>query len=87
MRAIFRVRQLTVRPVDQDAQLPGVDEEGLPAPVAERLAAARRPARLVAGQEPEARRDRGAVKELCRERHHAVDDVRLDKVLADVPFA
>ena len=39
---------------------------------------------LVAGKEPEADRNLRGVEELARQRHHAVDQVRLDDRLADL---
>ena len=75
------VGQLAMGPVDQRAQLAGVDEQRLAPPVAEPAVA------LVAGEEPETDRDLGRVEELARQGDHAVDEVRLDDVLADLALA
>ena len=68
--------------VDQRAELAGVDEQRLAAPVAER-----RPFFLFAGEEPQADRDLRRVEELARQRHHAVHEVGLDDGLADLALA
>ena len=63
------------------AQLAGVYEEDLFAAVAEA------PVPLVACEEPEADRNLGGVEELTRKRDHAVHEVGLDDVLADLALA
>ena len=75
------VGQLAVHAVDHRAQLAGVDEERLAAPVAEAAVL------LVAREEPEADRDLRRVEELARQRHHAVHQVGLDDGLADLALA
>jgi len=75
------IGELAVHPVDELAHLPGVDEEGLPAPVPEP------PVLPVPGDEPEAGRDLGGVEELPRERNHAVHEVGLDDPAPDIPLA
>ncbi len=75
------VGQLAVHAVDHRAELAGVDEERLAAPVAEAAVL------LVAGEEPEADRDLRRVEELARQRHHAVHQVGLDDGLADLALA
>ena len=75
------VGQFAVDAVDQRAQLAGVDEQRLAAPVAEPAVL------LVAGEEPEADRNLRRVEELARQRDHAVDQVGLDDRLADVALA
>ena len=63
------------------AQLACVDEERLAAPVAEAAIP------LVACEEPQAHRNLRRVKELARQRHHAVHQVNLDDGLADLMLA
>ncbi len=70
-----------MRSIDQVPHLSGVHEEGLAAAVAE-LAIA-----LVARQKPETRRNLGSVEELTRQGDHAVHEVGLDDVLADLSLA
>ena len=75
------VGQLAVDAVDERAELAGVDEQGLAGPLAEFSVL------LVAGDEPQADGDLRAVEQLAGERDHAVDEVGLDDVLADLAFA
>ena len=75
------VGQLAVGAVDHAAELAGVDEEHLAAAVAE-LAVL-----LVAREEPEAGGDLRRVEELARQRDHAVHEIGLDDVLADLALA
>jgi hypothetical protein len=75
------VRQFPVHPVHHPAHAAGVDEEHLAAAVAEASIL------LVAREEPQARGDLGGVKELVRQGHHAVHQVGLDQVLADLALA
>jgi hypothetical protein len=63
------------------AQLAGVDEEHFVAAIAEAVVP------LVAGEEPEADGDLSRVNELARKRDHAVYEVGLNDVLADLTFA
>src|SRR5690606_20217704 len=60
----------------------GIDEQHLPAPVAQAVANV-----LVAGQEPQAGRDLGGIEELARQGHHAVHHVGFQHGPADVTFA
>ena len=46
-----------------------------------------RAAVTIAGEEPEAGGDLGRVEQLPRQRHHAVDQIGLDQVLADFSLA
>ena len=73
--------QFAVGAVDHAAELARVDEQQLPAPVAQRAVAAG------AGQEPQAGRDLRRVEQLPRQRHHAVDQVGLEQVPANGAFA
>src|SRR3990172_4160069 len=57
------IKQLAVHAVGHGAELARVDEERLAAPVAEAAVP------LVAGEEPEAHRNRRRVEELARQRH------------------
>src|SRR5690606_32775311 len=75
------VGQLAVGAVHHAAKLAGVDEEDLAAAVAELAVLA------VARQKPQARRDLRRVEELAGQRHHAVHEVGLDEVPADLAFA
>src|SRR5665648_301776 len=79
------VAQLLVRAVDERAHLAGVDEQRLAAAVAAG-AAAPRPVALVARQEPQAHGDLRGVEELPGQGDHAVDEVCLHELLADLPF-
>ena len=74
-------REVPVHPVDELAHLPGVDEEGLPAPVPEP------PVLLVPGDKPEAGRDLRGIEELPGQSNHAVNEVRLDDPAPDLPLA
>ena len=75
------VGQLAVGAVHHAAELAGVDEEHLAAAVAELAVLP------VAREEPEAGRDLRRVEELARQRDHAVHEVGLDQVLADLALA
>jgi len=83
VRDIFR-RQFFLRARDHRADLAGIDEEGFAAAVA---VAALFIGFFVFGEEPEADGDLGGVEELAREGDHAVDEVVLDHLLADLTFA
>ena len=56
------LQQLPVHPIDQAAELAGIDEQRLPAPIAETPLAV---GSFALRQEPEAHRDLGAVEELA----------------------
>src|SRR5437762_2979745 len=75
------VREFTVGAVHHAAELAGVYEEYVAAAVAEAAVL------LVARQEPQACRDLRRVEELARQRDHAVYQVGLNEVLADLAFA
>ena len=77
------VGQLAMDSVDQRAQLAGVDEQRFAATVADRLCQSV----LVPRQKPQADRNLRAVKQLARHRHHAIDQIGLDDLAADVAFA
>ena len=74
-------RKLAMGPVDHAAELASVDEQHLTATVPERTAV------TIAGEEPEAGGDLRRVEQLPRQRHHAVDQIGLDQVLADFSLA
>ena len=76
--------EFLLRPADHGADLAGIDEEGLAFAVA---VAAFAVGFFVFGQEPEADGDRGGVEELAGQGDHAVDEVVLDELLADLAFA
>ena len=67
--------------VHHRAELAGVDEKRFTPPVPESSVL------LVTREEPQAHRDLGGVEELTRQRDHAVDEIRVDDVLADLLFA
>ena len=69
---------------DHGADLAGIDEEGLAFAIA---VAAFTVGLFVFGQEPEADGDLGGVEELAGQGDHAVDEVVLDHLLADLAFA
>ncbi len=77
----FVISQFAVGAVDKDAELSGVDEEGLAVAFSE-LAVC-----LATSQKPEADGDLCGVEELARESDHAVDEVFFDEAFADLPFA
>src|SRR5665647_1973520 len=79
------VAEFLVRAVDERAHLAGVDEQRLAAAVAAGAAAARSVA-LVARQEPQAYGDLRRVEELAGQGDHAVDEVCLHELLADLPL-
>lgn len=74
--------ELSPRPIHQMAELPGIDEQYLAAPITPAASGA-----LVAGEKPEARRNLGGLEQLPRERDHAIDHVVLDHGLADRALA
>src|SRR5215472_15621426 len=86
------VGELAVGAVDHAAELAGVDEQHLAAAVTETSTRTqalpqgrgRRLSGLVARQEPQAVGDLRGVEELARQRHHAIYQVRLDDVPADL---
>lgn len=69
--------QFAMDAIDHGAQLPGIDEERLAAPVAEA------PILFFTGDKPEANGDLCGVEELAGQCNHAVNQVGLDDVLAD----
>ena len=73
--------QFAVNTINHRPEFSGVDEERLASPVP--AGAGRCPAFLVAGDEPQARRDLRRIEKLSRQRHHAIHQVGLDDVLAD----
>ncbi len=76
--------EFLLRPADHGAQLAGIDEEGFAFAVSIVAFAV---GLLVFGQKPEADRDLGGVEELAGQGDHAVDEVVLDELLADLAFA
>src|SRR5690606_2864393 len=78
----FLIGQFAPGAVHHHAHVAGVDEQHLPAAVAQALTGV-----LVAGQEPQAGGDLGGVEQLARQRHHAVHHVRFQHGLADLAFA
>ena len=75
------VRELPVSPIHHPPDLPRVDEQNLPGPIAERAPSP------IACEKPQARRDLGRVEELAGQGHHAVHEVGLDQLLPDLPFS
>ena len=81
IRCDVLVGQFAVDAVNQRAHLAGVDEERLPAPVAEAAVL------FVLGKEPEADGNLRRVEKLARQRDHAIHEVGFDDGLADLAFA
>src|SRR5690606_5680357 len=82
----FLVGEFAPGAVHHHAHLAGVDEQHLPAAVAQ-LGFLYQAVVASFGQNPEAGGDLGGVEELARQRHHAVHHVGLDHGLADFAFA
>src|SRR5579859_7133575 len=78
------VRQLLVysRSFCKLSKLAGIDEKHLTASITPFASGV-----LVAGEKPEAGRNRRRIKELTRQRHHAIDDIGLDHRAANFIFA
>lgn len=73
--------QFPVGAIDQGPELAGINKERLAAPIPEAAIGLR------ARQKPQTDRDLDGVKELAGERHHAIDKIGLDQVLADLALA
>ena len=79
--------EFLLRPADHGADLAGIDEEGFAFAVSIVAFAINGLGLFVFGQEPEADGDLGGVEELAGQGDHAVDEVVLDELLADLAFA
>ena len=78
------VGEFLLRPADHGADLAGIDEEGFAFAISITALAV---FFFVFGQKPKADGDLGGVEELAGQGDHAVDEVVLDELLADLAFA
>ncbi len=79
--------QFPVGAVGHETHLAGIDEQNFPGPLIEFPAVEPIPVRAVLGEKPKADRNLGAVEQLSGHGDHAVHQVGLNKVLADIRFA